>query len=100
MSSLIPPTSQGGSSLDEDPSASEPRLGDTNAPLPLGKVDESRAENAIELKEVEGLSQGRIVLRRFFRHRGAMISLATLLSTPDAAHPAKGVLLVFYRGYW
>ena len=31
---------------------------------------------------------------------GAMISLATLLSTPDAAHPVKGVLLVFYRGYW
>jgi hypothetical protein len=31
---------------------------------------------------------------------GAMVSLASLLSTPDAAHPTKGVLLVFYRGYW
>lgn len=36
-------------------------------------------ENAIELKEVEGLSQGRIVLRRFVRHRGAMISAFVLL---------------------
>lgn len=36
-------------------------------------------ENAIELKEVEGLSQGRIVLRRFLRHRGAMISAAVLI---------------------
>ncbi|MBB2923879.1 ABC transporter permease [Cellulomonas cellasea] len=36
-------------------------------------------ENAIELKEVEGLSQGRIVLRRFLRHRGAMTSAAVLL---------------------
>ena len=35
-------------------------------------------ENAIALKEVEGLSQGRIVLRRFFRHRGAMTALIVL----------------------
>ena len=35
-------------------------------------------ENAIELKEVEGLSQGRIVLRRLLRHRGAMVSLVVL----------------------
>jgi hypothetical protein len=31
---------------------------------------------------------------------GRTVSLATLLSAPDAAHPTKGVLLVFYRGYW
>ncbi|EYR63877.1 ABC transporter permease [Actinotalea ferrariae CF5-4] len=36
-------------------------------------------ENAIELKEVEGLSQGRIVLRRFVRHRGAMVASFALL---------------------
>ena len=30
-------------------------------------------ENAIELKDVEGLSQGQIVRRRFFRHRGALV---------------------------
>lgn len=37
-------------------------------------------ENAIELKEVEGLSQGRIVLRRFLRHRGAMASSVVLVA--------------------
>lgn len=31
---------------------------------------------------------------------GATVSLASLLATPGAAHPSKGVLLVFYRGYW
>ncbi len=45
---------------------------------PIEKLDDQfageRVENAIELKEVEGLSQGRIVLRRFLRHRGAMVA--------------------------
>jgi ABC-type dipeptide/oligopeptide/nickel transport system permease subunit len=36
------------------------------------------AENNLELKEVEGLSQGQIVRRRFFRHRGALISMFVL----------------------
>ena len=32
---------------------------------------------------------------------GATVSLASLLSPPTAtSQPAKGVLLVFYRGYW
>jgi hypothetical protein len=31
---------------------------------------------------------------------GRTVSLAALLSTPDTSHPTKGVLLVFYRGYW
>lgn len=31
---------------------------------------------------------------------GRTVSLAALLSAPDASHPTKGVLLVFYRGYW
>ena len=38
-----------------------------------------RLENAIELKEVEGLSQGQIVFRRFVRHKGAMIGLVVLM---------------------
>ncbi|HEY0186543.1 MAG TPA: ABC transporter permease [Cellulomonas sp.] len=47
-----------------------------------GIVDPTDAvvENAIELKEVEGLSQGRIVLRRFVRHRGAMVSAIVLVA--------------------
>ena len=32
--------------------------------------------------------------------QGKSVTLAELLSTPVAGHPAKGVLLVFYRGYW
>ena len=41
-------------------------------------VEADSVENAIELKEVEGLSQGRIVLRRFLRHRGAMVASIVL----------------------
>ena len=37
-------------------------------------------ENAIANKEVEGLSQGQIVRRRFFRHRAAVVALITLAS--------------------
>ena len=35
-------------------------------------------ENAIANKDVEGLSQGQIVLKRFFRHKAAVISLIFL----------------------
>ncbi len=38
----------------------------------------SGGESAIANKEVEGLSQGQIVRRRFFRHRGAVIALFVL----------------------
>lgn len=31
---------------------------------------------------------------------GNSVSLAQLLSTPQDGNPTKGVLLVFYRGYW
>ena len=37
-------------------------------------------ENAIANKEVEGLSQGQIVRRRFFHHRAAVLALVTLAS--------------------
>ena len=37
-----------------------------------------QGENAIELKAVEGLSQGQIVRRRFFRHRGAVAAMSVL----------------------
>ncbi len=45
-------------------------------PVPEREVE--RAENAIELKEVEGLSQGQIVRRRFLRHRGAMVAMVAV----------------------
>ena len=31
---------------------------------------------------------------------GKTVSLASLLSTPSTSQPAKGVVLIFYRGYW
>jgi peptide/nickel transport system permease protein len=37
-------------------------------------------ESAIANKEVEGLSQGQIVRRRFFRHRAAVGALVVLTS--------------------
>ena len=37
-------------------------------------------ENAIANKEVEGLSQGQIVLRRFLRHRAAVIALTFIIA--------------------
>ena len=37
-------------------------------------------ENAIQNKEIEGLSQGQIVRKRFFRHRAAVISLFTIIT--------------------
>ncbi len=40
----------------------------------------SGGESAIANKEVEGLSQGQIVRRRFFRHRAALVALVMLSS--------------------
>jgi len=31
---------------------------------------------------------------------GATVSLASLLAPSGATHPPKGVVLIFYRGYW
>ena len=55
-------------------------------------------ENAIELKDVEGLSQGQIVRRRFFRHRGAIIGLITLLLIVILAYTSIGAFGL--PGWW
>jgi peptide/nickel transport system permease protein len=57
-----------------------------------------RLENEIELKDVAGLSQGQIVRRRFFRHKGAMIGLAILLATIVLAFSSMGFGPV--PGWW
>lgn len=36
------------------------------------------SENSIELKEIAGLSQGQIVRKRFFRHKGALVAMIAL----------------------
>ena len=45
-------------------------------------------EATLEQKETVGLSQAQIVRRRFFRHKGAMISLIVWLVAVDAVRPA------------
>jgi ABC-type dipeptide/oligopeptide/nickel transport system permease subunit len=47
-------------------------------PLHTGEAPVELDEQLLEQKEVAGLSQGQIVRRRFFRHKGAVISLIVL----------------------
>jgi ABC-type dipeptide/oligopeptide/nickel transport system permease subunit len=63
---------------------------------PTGNLD--TIENAIELKDVEGLSQGQIVRRRFFRHRGALVGLLTLLLIAVLAYSSIGAFGL--PGWW
>ena len=53
-------------------------------------------------REVEGLSQGQIVRRRFIRHRGAMISLIVLVAVILFVFSALDFQLFFikYHGWW
>ena len=55
-------------------------------------------ENAIELKDVEGLSQGQIVRRRFFRHRGALVGLVGLALIALLAYTSIGAFGI--PGWW
>ena len=79
--------------------SSTPQPGDANS----GVTD---AENSIELKEVEGLSQGQIVRRRFFRHRGAVVSMVVLAIIVVLAFSAVGFdfavfdLAIKTAGWW
>jgi peptide/nickel transport system permease protein len=74
-------------------------------PTPLDEAElpgREQAENAIELKEVEGLSQGQIVFRRFLRHRAAMISLVILALTVILAFSSVGIDAagIHIHGWW
>jgi len=55
-------------------------------------------ENAIELKDVVGLSQGQIVRKRFVRHKGAMLGLLFLILTALLAFTSVGFGPV--PGWW
>lgn len=63
-------------------------------------------ENAIANKEIEGLSQGQIVRRRFVRHRAAMIALFSLLGIALFVFSASGIHLgsekhpISIPGWW
>jgi len=65
---------------------------------PHGPDTTERLENAIELKEVEGLSQGQIVFRRFIRHKAAMIAMIVLVLVVLLAITSIGVGPI--PGWW
>ncbi len=82
-------------------SGAEPIQGAGMTPLPPGDRDlgaTGSGENAIEVKEVEGLSQGQIVRRRFLRHRGAATGLITLVLVALLAFTSMGIGPI--RGWW
>ncbi|WP_082514989.1 ABC transporter permease [Yonghaparkia sp. Root332] len=81
----------------------------SNTPTPepghsAGSVTDS--ENNLELKEIEGLSQGQIVRRRFFRHRGALVSMVVLAFIIILAFSSVGLAFSFFGidirtpGWW
>ena len=61
----------------------DPRLGaapDDAVTDDLSAEEHGRGEGVGEAKEVEGLSQGQLVWRRFIRHKGAMFGLGVLIA--------------------
>ena len=60
------------------------------------------SESSIENKEIEGLSQGQIVFRRFVRHKAAMTSVFVLLSLIVAVFTSLEINLgpLRWRGWW
>jgi ABC-type dipeptide/oligopeptide/nickel transport system permease subunit len=73
---------------------------DARTPLdpPHGLAPTETLENALELKDVEGLSQGQIVLRRFFRHRGAIAGFLVLALIVLFAYTSVGFWGI--HGWW
>lgn len=59
-------------------------------------------ESSIEMKEVEGLSLGRIVARRFFRHRAAIVSLVVMAIVIVLSFSSMGLALgpIQVSGWW
>lgn len=72
-----------------------------NVPDPdMGETGNS--ELTIEQREVEGLSQGTIVRRRFFRHKGAMTALVVLVLVVILVYSSIGVEIFGLQvpGWW
>ena len=73
----------------------------------MSNLNENRgSEESLEQRETAGLSQGQIVLRRFLRHRAAMVSLFVLLFIILFAFTAGGLSLgtkdfpIRIMGWW
>ncbi|GGO93732.1 ABC transporter permease [Nocardioides phosphati] len=67
-----------------------------------GEHLEGPIENAIELKEVMGLSQGQIVRKRFLHHKGAIGGVLVLIAVVLLAFSSVGfrILGVDVPGWW
>lgn len=61
-------------------------------------IHEEQVENAIEMREVEGLSQGQIVRRRFFRHKGALVGLSAIVLVVLLGYSSVGAFGI--PGWW
>jgi peptide/nickel transport system permease protein len=59
-------------------------------------------EGGLENREIEGLTQGQIVRARFFRHRGAMISIVVLVGIILLVFSSVGgnIFGINYSGWW
>jgi peptide/nickel transport system permease protein len=68
------------------------------AEMPKDTAMSEAAENQIELLEVEGLSQGQIVRRRFFRHKGAVAAAVVLVAIVLLAVTSVGI--GSWHGWW
>ncbi|HEX7804538.1 MAG TPA: ABC transporter permease [Cellulomonas sp.] len=68
-----------------------------DSPSPLPDVTEG-LETSIELKQVEGLSQGQIVRSRFVRHRAAVVAMFALAFVVLLAFTSVGVGP--WTGWW
>ena len=90
--------------LDQSRGQGETREAGTEASLdsyediPLDESAYGRGEGVGEARETEGLSQGRIVLQRFFRHRGAVFGMVMFSLTAILSFSAMGAGPI--PGWW
>lgn len=70
----------------------------TGTPSPQSGDSNRRPRSAIELNEVQGLSQGQIVRRRFLRHKGAVVGLVSIMLVSLLAFTSIGVGPI--PGWW
>ncbi|CAI9386696.1 ABC transporter permease [Microbacterium sp. T2.11-28] len=65
----------------------------STTPLPTDAPQDRGSEQSLEQKALAGLSQGQLVRRRFFRHKGAMVALVVLVLTILLAFTSVGTVV-------
>lgn len=99
MSFNLGPTPPISSDAGSGPSGEDPRNAHNVAAS--GGSDPVGEKSSIEMKEVEGLSLGRIVFRRFVRHKGAMISVVVFALVLVLAFSTIGIdVFGLHTGGW